>query len=135
MKTPSSIPPASVEEYISKFPEPVQEKLSLIRSEIMKAAPMAEELISYRMPAYKYKGVLVYFAGYRNHIGFYATPTGHTQFKKDLSKYKTGRGSVQFPLSEPLPLALISKMVAFKVRENEDKFRVGKIQAKNKKPQ
>ena len=96
---------------------------------------MAEELISYRMPAYKYKGVLVYFAGYRNHIGFYATPTGHTQFKKDLSKYKTGRGSVQFPLSEPLPLALISKMVAFKVRENEDKFRVGKIQAKNKKPQ
>ena len=89
-----------------------------MRQAIKKAAPAAEELISYRMPAYKYHGVLVYFAGYKNHTGFYATPTGHAAFKELLAVYKEGKGSVQFPHNQPLPLALISRIVKFRVKEN-----------------
>lgn len=97
--------------------------LEQIREIIIKAAPKAEELISYKMPAYKYHGVLVYFAGYKNHIGFYAAPTGHEAFKRELSIYKTGKGSVQFPLDQPMPLNLISKIVKFRVKENLKKER------------
>ncbi len=89
-----------------------------MRQAIIKAAPAAEERISYGMPAYKLHGVLVYFAGYKNHIGFYATPTGHAAFKKELSVYKEGKGSVQFPLEEALPLSLVIKIVKFRVKEN-----------------
>ena len=92
-----------------------------MRKTIKAAAPNAEELISYQMPAYKYKGVLVYFAAFEKHIGFYATPTGHSAFKKELSQYKTGKGSVQFPLTEPLPLELVKRIVQFRVKENEEK--------------
>lgn len=92
-----------------------------MRRQIKAAAPKAEESISYGMPAYKLNGVLVYFAGYKNHIGFYATPTGHEAFKKELSAYKEGKGSVQFPLDEPLPLDLVSRIVKFRVKENEAK--------------
>ena len=92
-----------------------------MRKTIKAAAPKAEELISYQMPAYKYKGVLVYFAAFEKHIGFYATPTGHAAFKKELSAYKTGKGSVQFPLTEPMPLDLVKKIVQFRVKENEAK--------------
>jgi uncharacterized protein YdhG (YjbR/CyaY superfamily) len=92
-----------------------------MRKTIKAAAPKAEELISYQMPAYKYKGVLVYFAAFEKHIGFYATPTGHAAFKNELSKYKTGKGSVQFPLTEPLPLDLVKRIVQFRVKENEAK--------------
>ena len=73
------------------------------------------------MPAYKFQGPLVYFAGFRNHIGFYATPTGHSKFAKELSKYKQGKGSVQFPLEEPLPLDLIERVVKFRIKENNEK--------------
>ena len=73
------------------------------------------------MPAYKYHGVLVYFGGYKNHIGFYASPTGHEAFKKELSIYKSGKGSVQFPLDKPLPLKLITQIVKFRVIQNEEK--------------
>jgi len=85
----------------------------------LQTAPDAVESISYAMPAYKLNGKpLVYFAGYKNHIGFYATPTGHEAFKEELSKYKQGKGSVQFPVDEPMPLDLIRRIVAFRVENN-----------------
>ena len=108
----------NVNEYIAAFEPHIQERLQQMRQAIKKAAPAAEELISYRMPAYKYHGVLVYFAGYKNHTGFYATPTGHAAFKELLAVYKEGKGSVQFPHNQPLPLALISRIVKFRVKEN-----------------
>ena len=89
----------TVDEYMAGFPEAVQEILQAVRDTIISAAPKATELISYRMPAYKFHGVLVYFAGYKKHIGFYATPTGHAAFKKELAVYKEGKGSVQFPIN------------------------------------
>lgn len=110
--------PKNFEEYFSRFPAAVQEKMEELRHTINKAAPGAEEVISYRMPAFKYHGMLVYFGAYKNHIGFYATPTGHSAFKKQLSAYKEGKGSVQFPLDQPLPLSLISKIVKYRVEEN-----------------
>jgi len=111
-----------IENYIKQFPESTQEKLRQIYHEIKIVAVDAEESISYGMPAFKLnKKPLVYFAGYKNHIGFYATPTGHEAFIKELSKYKQGKGSVQFPLDEPLPLDLIRKMVEFRVKENKSK--------------
>ena len=113
--------PATVEEYISSFPPDIQELLQQVRLTIQEAAPDAEECIAYAMPAYKLNGPLVYFAGYKGHIGFYATPTGHEAFKKELSRYKEGKGSVQFPLDEPLPLKIIEKIVRFRVEENRTK--------------
>ena len=108
----------NIDEYIAiQIPE-VKILLEQMRQTILKAAPEAEEVISYNMPAFKYQGMLVYFAAYKNHIGFYATPTGHSEFKDELSAYKQGKGSVQFPLSKPLPLDLISRIVAFRVKEN-----------------
>ena len=102
--------------YIADFPKEVQVLLKQIRKTIKQAAPKAEESISYGMPAYKLNGKpLIYFAGYKNHIGLYATPSGHTAFAKELAKYKQGKGSVQFPINEPMPLDLISKMVLFRV--------------------
>jgi uncharacterized protein YdhG (YjbR/CyaY superfamily) len=112
----------NVDEYIASFDRDVQEKLQQLRSSIKKAAPAAEEMISYMMPAYKYLGgPLVYFAGYKNHIGFYATPTGHKAFEKELSIYKQGKGSVQFPVDKPLPLSLISRIVKYRVKQNIEK--------------
>ena len=125
MKT-TQTPPKNIDEYIAGFAEEIQIKLKAVRQTIKKAAPEAEELISYQMPAYKYYGVLVYFAGYKNQIGFYATPTGHAAFKKDLALYKEGKGSVQFQHDEPLPLALISRIVKFRVNENLEKERAKK---------
>jgi uncharacterized protein YdhG (YjbR/CyaY superfamily) len=113
--------PTAVDEYIAAFPKEVQQLLQQMRIAIKAAAPKAEELISYGMPAYKLNGMLVYFAAFKNHIGFYATPTGHKTFIKELSKYKQGKGSVQFPVEEPLPLTLITKIVKFRVKENEEK--------------
>ena len=106
----------TVDQYIDQFPEPVRERLLKIRQCIKVIATEAEEKISYGMPGYKLNSKpLVYFAGYKNHIGFYATPTGHEAFKKALSVYKQGKGSVQFPLDQPLPLDLIKRIVEFKV--------------------
>jgi uncharacterized protein YdhG (YjbR/CyaY superfamily) len=114
-------PTANVDEYIAAFPKDVQQLLKQMRAAIKAAAPKAEELISYGMPAYKYHGQLVFFAAFKNHIGFYATPAGHKAFEKELAKYKQGKGSVQFPVEEPLPLSLITKIVKFRVKENEEK--------------
>lgn len=118
--------PAGVDEYIATFPPEVQEILEKVRATIKGAAPGAVECIAYAMPAYKLNGPLVYFAGYKNHIGFYATPTGHEAFKKELSKYKEGKGSVQFPLDEPMPFKLIEKIVRFRVKENMAKGKKSK---------
>lgn len=107
-----------IDEYIGIQTPEVQILLKQMRQTIKKAAPEAEEVISYNMPAFKYQGMLVYFAAYKNHIGFYATPTGHSEFKEELSMYKQGKGSVQFPLTKPLPLDLITKIVKFRVTEN-----------------
>jgi len=107
-----------IETYISTFPKETQLLLQQVRTTILKTVPEVEELISYGMPAYKLKGkALVYFAGYKNHIGFYATPTGHQAFVEELSKYKQGKGSVQFPLNQPMPLDLIERIVKFRVSE------------------
>jgi len=108
-----------VDTYIATFPATTQKMLQQIRETILNAAPNAEESISYGMPAYKLNGKpLVYFAGYKNHIGFYATPTGHKEFEAELSNYKQGKGSVQFPVTEPLPIGLIKRIVVFRVKEN-----------------
>ena len=110
----------SVDEYIQTFPQEIQTLLEKVRMTILKKAPEAEESISYGMPAYKTHGKpLVYFAGYKKHIGFYATPTGHTEFSNELSNYKQGKGSVQFPVSHPIPYWLIEQIVVFRVKENE----------------
>ena len=110
--------PKSTEEYISNFPKETQILLQDIRKTIKNAAPEADEIISYGMPAYKLNGkALVYFAGYKNHIGFYATPTGHSEFLVELSKYKQGKGSVQFPIDHPIPYWLIEQIVVFRVKE------------------
>lgn len=112
----------TVDEYIQEFETETQERLNAIRKLILETAPQAIESISYGMPAYKVnKKPLVYFAGYKSHIGFYATPTGHKAFEKELSKYKQGKGSVQFPLNETLPMNLIKEIVLFRLSENQDK--------------
>ena len=112
----------TVDEYIATFPEDVQQKLEQMRNTIKEAAPEATERISYGMPGYKLnKKPLVYFAGYKSHIGFYATPTGHREFSAELSKYKQGKGSVQFPLNEALPVDLVKRITLFRVNENKMK--------------
>lgn len=111
----------SVDEYIETFPESVRQKLQKIREVIHKAAPDAEEVISYQMPTFKLKGNLVHFAGYENHIGFYPAPSGIAAFKDELNDYKWAKGSVQFPLDQPLPFDLITKIVKFRVQENSNK--------------
>lgn len=108
----------NVDEYIAGFPQATQKLLKQMREAIQKAAPEAEECISYKMPAYKLQGPLVYFAGYDGHIGFYATPSGNIAFKKELAKYKVGKGSIQFPLDQALPIRLIANMVKARAKEN-----------------
>ena len=109
----------TVDDYISYFPSETKTKLQIIRQIIKDTAPEAIESISYGMPAYRInKKPLVYYGGFAKHIGFYATPTGHEKFKKQLSVYKQGKGSVQFPLDQPLPVALIKDIIKFRLKEN-----------------
>lgn len=108
----------SIDKYIASFPKDVQKRLEQMRAIIKKTAPDAVEKISYAMPTFFLKKNLVHFAGYKNHIGFYPAPSGITAFKKELSIYKNAKGSVQFPLEEPLPLVLIAKIVKYRVKEN-----------------
>jgi len=114
----------NIEEYINNFPKETKKLLEQIRITIKLAAPSAEECISYGMPAFKTHGKpLVYFAAFKNHIGFFATPTGHKEFKDELSKYKHGKGSVQFPLDKPIPFDLIDRITKFRVIENLSKLK------------
>lgn len=110
--------PATIDEYIASFPNDAQVVLEEMRAAIKAVAPEASEKISYGMPTFYLNGNLVHFAAFTNHIGFYPIPTGLEAFKKELAKYKTGKGSVQFPLDKPIPLALIKKIVKFRVKEN-----------------
>jgi uncharacterized protein YdhG (YjbR/CyaY superfamily) len=110
--------PKDVDEYIKRFPKAVQVLLKKVRQTIHKAAPAAQEKISYGIPTFTLHGNLVHFAGYESHIGFYPGSSGIAAFKKELAGYKGGKGSVQSPLDEPLPLDLVSRIVKFRVKES-----------------
>jgi uncharacterized protein YdhG (YjbR/CyaY superfamily) len=117
MATSKAIP-KNIDDYVDRFPDEVQQLLRKMRLTIRKAAPQAKETISYRIPTFTLDGNLVHFAAHTNHIGFYPTPSATTAFKKELSAYKGAKGSVQFPFDEPLPLALVSRIVKFRVKES-----------------
>lgn len=108
----------SIDEYIAQFPEDIQAILQQIRSVIKDAAPDATEKISYQMPTFYLKGNLVHFAAFKTHIGFYPVPSGIEKFKEELSQYKSGKGSAQFPLDKPIPYDLIRRITLFRVEEN-----------------
>ncbi len=110
--------PKTIDEYIALFPADVQEKLEKVRATIRAAAPKAEETIKYRLATFVLAGNLVHFGAFKQHIGFYPTASGIAQFKDELSAYKFSKGAVQFPLDKPIPLALIRKIVKFRVDEN-----------------
>ncbi|KWW21802.1 hypothetical protein AS888_04695 [Peribacillus simplex] len=118
----------TIDEYILQFPEEVQEILKTVRNVIKAAAPEASEKISYQMPTFAIHGNLVHFAAYKNHIGFYPTPSGILAFEDALSDYKRSKGAVQFPLNKPIPYDVISEIVTFRVKEN-----IKKAEAKAKK--
>ncbi|MES2761350.1 MAG: DUF1801 domain-containing protein [Bacteroidota bacterium] len=122
-----------IDSYIEAQTPDVKERLEQIRHTVKSSAPKAEEMISYGMPAFKFHGMLVYFAAFKNHIGFYALPSGNAAFQKELSVYKQGKGSIQFPLDEKLPLALVKKIVKFRVKENLEKETLKKSDAKTSK--
>lgn len=113
--------PENIDSYISSFPEDIQKHLQDIRETIKKAAPGAEEAIKYAMPTFTLNGNLVHFAAYQHHIGFYPAPEALEFFKESLSGYKSSKGAVQFPLSKPMPLNVISEIVEFRVRQNLSK--------------
>jgi len=111
----------TIDQYIAGFPEEIRPILNQVRATIQKAAPDAIEAISYGMPAFKQNGYLAYFAAHKNHIGFYPIPSATEKFKEELSVYKTGKGSVQFPIDHPMPLKLITKIIKFRLQENAAK--------------
>ena len=109
-----------VDQYIDAFPDDIKSILTKIRQIIKKNAQDAQESFAYKMPAYRTNGKpLIYFAGFKNHIGLYATPSGHSEFEKELASYKHGKGSVQFPLDQPIPYDLIERIIKFRIRENK----------------
>ncbi|MGN7760781.1 iron chaperone [Paenibacillus sp. 22594] len=118
---PVKITYASIDDYIAKAPFEVQDKLEAVRKVIRESAPEAEEKISYQMPTFFLHGNLVHFAAFKKHIGFYPAPRGIEAFQEELAQYKGAKGSVQFPLDEPLPLDLISRIVKFRADENREK--------------
>ena len=122
--------PETVDQYIAAFPADVKKRMQQLRKTIKAAAPKAEEVISYQMPGYKYLGMLVYFAAYKNHIGFYPGAGGVLECYKKLSSFKSAKGSVQFPHDRPIPYDIISKIVKFRVKQNEEKFSLKKSIAK-----
>lgn len=130
----------TVDEYLKTFPPPVRSALEKIRKTIKSAAPGAEETISYGIPGYKYQGMLIYFAGYTNHVSIYPAPRSASAFKKELAAYKGGKGTVQFPLDKPIPLDLVKRIVRFRAKTNEEKSQLKKksapiaTAAKKKKP-
>jgi uncharacterized protein YdhG (YjbR/CyaY superfamily) len=111
----------TIDEYMNIFPKDVQDILEKLRQTIQKAAPAATQAISYRIPTFRLHGNLVHFAAYKNHIGFYPASGAIEAFKKELSGYKGGKGSVQFPINQPLPLKLIGTIVKYRVKENEER--------------
>lgn len=116
----------SIGEYIEAQPANVRASLKKLRQTIRQAAPEAEEVISYQMPAYKFHGVLVYFAAFKNHLSFFPTGSGVRMFKEKLKSFETSRGTVKFPLDKPIPLKLITEIVRFRVKENLEKKLLGR---------
>ena len=129
-KAIKTIPGRNIEEYIAGFPKHIQEILEKLRDTIRKAAPEAEETINYAIPTFTLKGNLVHFAAFKNHIGFYPAPSGIEAFKKELSIYEGAKGSIKFPIDKPLPLSLITKIVKFRVKENEARALAKKTKSK-----
>jgi uncharacterized protein YdhG (YjbR/CyaY superfamily) len=121
-------PPATVGEYIKRSPAEVRTALQKLRKTIKTTAPEAEEVISYAIPGYKYHGMLIFFAAFKNHISVYPAPRGNEAFKKELAAYKGGKGTIQFPLGEPIPFDLVVRIIKFRMKENEER-----AAAKNKK--
>jgi uncharacterized protein YdhG (YjbR/CyaY superfamily) len=111
----------NIDEYIGTFPKKVQVILEKLRQIINESAPKAEEAISYQIPTFKLNGNLVHFAGYKNHIGFYPSPSGIEAFKNELSPYDVAKGSVKFPIDKPIPFDLVRKIVEYRVKENLNK--------------
>ncbi len=110
--------PRTIDEYIAEFPDDVQEILQRVRATIKEAAPDAQEAIKYRLPTFTLKGNLVHFGAFKDHIGFYPDPTGIDAFKDELAPYRSGKGTIQFPLGQPIPYDLISKVTKRRVQEN-----------------
>lgn len=115
---PAASQPATIDDYIAGFPPEVAARLSAMRATIREHAPEAEERMSYRIPTFWQRGTLVHFAAFAHHVGFYPGPAGITAFAKELARYGQARGSVRFPHDEPLPLALVAKITAYRVKEN-----------------
>ena len=111
----------NIDEYIAGFPENIQAILQNLRRVIHEAAPEAQETISYGMPAFRQNGIMVYFAAFKDHIGFFPTSSGVSAFPKELAPYNTSKGTVRFPLDEPIPVNLIKKIVKFRAQENRNK--------------
>ncbi len=122
--------PDNIDDYIESFPPHIQEMLTELRATIKRAAPDAEEKMSYQMPTFFQKGNLVHFAAYTNHIGLYPAPSAIVLFKNELTAYKNAKGSIQFPLDKPLPLDLITRIVTFRVNENIKKAELKKKKAR-----
>src|SRR4051794_29822702 len=110
--------PRDIDEYIAGFPDEIRARLQKIRMTIRKAAPAAEEAIKYQIPTFTLNGNLVHFAAFKNHIGFYPAPRGIEQFKQELAPYEGAKGSVRFPLDQPVPYGLIGRIVKFRVKDN-----------------
>ena len=121
MKSSKRRPVETIDEYIAAFPQSLQQILQELRQTIRDSAPNAKEAISYQMPTFKLNGNLVHFAAYKNHIGFYPTPSAINEFKEELSQYETSKGTVKFPINKPIPLELIKRIVKYRVKENLDK--------------
>lgn len=111
----------AVDDYLAKLPPETQAILEEMRATVKKAAPEAKEKIGYGIPTFTHHGNLVHYAAFKNHIGFYPTPGAITAFKKELSSYEQAKGSIRFPLDKPLPLSLITKIIKFRVKENEER--------------
>lgn len=122
----------NVDEYIRSFPPKVQTILKKIRQTIKKTAPEAEEVINYGIAGYKYHGILIYFAGFTNHVSIYPAPRTAPAFKKELADYKGGKGTVQFPLDKPIPLSLVKRIVKYRMQQNEEKAGIRKSDSPGK---
>lgn len=126
-------PATSVDAYITRFPPSTQRLLKQLRKTIRAAAPKAEECISYGIAGYKQQGMLIYFAGFAHHVSVYPAPRTAPEFKKELAAYKGGKGTVQFPLDEPLPLELVTRIVQYRLEQNEQKALARKKNSTKKK--
>jgi uncharacterized protein YdhG (YjbR/CyaY superfamily) len=109
----------SVDEYLSALPQTARAALESLRKTICQAAPQAEEVIHYNMPAFQWNGILVWYAAFKGHIGFYPRASAMAAFKDDLTNYKTSKGAIQFPLEKPIPAGLVKRIVSFRVKENK----------------